>query len=101
MARQWAAGREKSCRGPERILRFVDIRADAGSGSAELIADDRFVSALKIFDKIQDFDGENSRYFNKFVVRFLYVGGFFRLVIYHWRSRIANGGTLIFPFLSP
>jgi hypothetical protein len=34
----------------------VDIRSDTGSGSADLVADDRFVLAFKIFDQIKDFN---------------------------------------------
>ncbi len=34
------------------ILGFVDIGSDTGSGSADLITDDRFVLAFKIFDKV-------------------------------------------------
>ena len=34
----------------------MDICPDTGSGSADLITDDRFVLAFKIFDQIQDFN---------------------------------------------
>ena len=38
------------------ILRFVDVRSDAGSRSADLIANDRLVPAFEILDQIQYFN---------------------------------------------
>ena len=40
------------------ILRFVDIRADAGSRPADLIANDRFVSIFELWNQFQYLDGK-------------------------------------------
>ena len=61
------------------ILRLVDIRADAGSRSADLIADDRFVLILEKFDKIEYLNGESDRYIGEFVG-----------VFFHWRESFRN-----------
>ena len=49
------------------ILSFVDISSDTGSGSADLITDDRFVLTFKIFDQIQNFNRKGNREINEFV----------------------------------
>ena len=49
------------------ILRFVDICSDTGSGSANLIGDDRFVLAFQEFYQIEDFNSKRYRQINKFV----------------------------------
>ena len=76
------------------ILRFVDVRTDAGSRSADLIADDRFVLIFEKFDKIEYFNGESNRYVDKFVVRFLRGRDSFRPVIYCCRREIASPDSL-------
>ena len=43
------------------VLRFVDIRSNTGSGSADLIGDDRFVLAFQEFYQVQDFNGKRYR----------------------------------------
>ena len=48
----------------------MDIGSDAGSGSADLIADDRFMLTFEKFDQIQYFNGECNRYDDKFVAGF-------------------------------
>jgi hypothetical protein len=45
----------------------VDIGPNTGSGSADLITDDRFVLAFKVFDQIQDFNRKGNREVNKFI----------------------------------
>ena len=54
------------------VLRLVDIRADAGSRPADLIADDRVVSDFELFEQVQDLNRESYGQVGKFVVRFLH-----------------------------
>ena len=44
------------------ILRFVNICADAGPGTADLIGNNCFMPAFQHFDQIEDLDGEIDRY---------------------------------------
>ena len=54
------------------ILRFVNIRSDTGSGSADLIGNDRFVLAFQDFYKIQNL-------YRKYIVR-AGLGGLYNFV---------------------
>ena len=49
------------------VLCFVDIRADAGPRPADLIADDRFVSAFEQLYQFKYLNGESDRDVGEFV----------------------------------
>ena len=64
------------------ILRFMDIRADAGSWSPDLVADDGFTLIFEKFDKIEYFNGECNRYVDTSLLLDFSIAAFsFRMVI--------------------
>ena len=80
------------------VLRLVDIRADAGSRSADLIADDRFVLCFELFDQVQNSTAKATDMSASLLFNFCRICPFW-LVIYHYRRKNANGNSHFSVFL--